>query len=218
MTTLSRVNDRKGQKRERNATLSRTSLKSRFSLDGLLTSSPKELAEILIDPGILKDRSTESCACGRSSSKLETREAHCSWRCTKCRKCVSVLAEDQDLFPDRLPLRTFAGGLWLFCSPLHLSLDKAGLILGVDNRIEIGGLGEDVELDEIAFRSKTVGDNVVWIRFMENQSKPKSPLPELILGQREKFARSKLNPIHRSTKEPPTKTQLTDSQHILSDV
>ena len=186
-----------GQKRGRNATLSRTSLKSRFSLDGLLTSSPKELAEILIDLGILKDRSTESCACGRSSSKLEAREAHCSWRCTKCRKCVSVLAEDQDLFPGRLPLRTFAGGLWLFCSPLHLSPDKAGLILGVDNRVvralfekwrgflsplveamnnalEIGGLGEDVELDEIAFRSKTVGDNVVWIRFLAIASRGSS--------------------------------------------
>ena len=42
----------------------------------------------------------------------------------------------------------------------------------MNNDLEIGGLGEDVELDEIAFRFKTVGD--VWIRFLAIASRESS--------------------------------------------
>ena len=50
------------QKRGRQATLSRSSLKERFSLDGILTSTPIEITEIAIDVGILKNNATEQCS------------------------------------------------------------------------------------------------------------------------------------------------------------
>ena len=57
------------QKRGRQATLS-TSLKERFSLDGILTSTPIDLTEIAIDVGILKNKATEQCSCGQTAWKL----------------------------------------------------------------------------------------------------------------------------------------------------
>ena len=59
--------------------------------------------------------------------------------------------------------------------------DKGGLVLGVDNRVMrdlfdplvdqlndellIGGQGQDVEMDEICFRSKTLDNCVLWVRY-----------------------------------------------------
>ena len=121
------------QRRGRTATLSRSSLKERFSLDGLLTSSPSELTEICIDFGIL-ERKKGTCACGEEAWKLESRDMYCNWRCRKCRKCQTVTNEASDLFAVKLPLRSLLGSLWIFCAPLGLSPDKAGLVLGIDHR------------------------------------------------------------------------------------
>ena len=101
---------------------------------------------------------------------------------------MSVCAGDTDLFSIKVALHSLIGSLWIFCAPLSLS-DKAGLVLGIDHRstrtlfdnfrkfltpimdrlnntLHLGGLGCDVELDEISFRSKTVGERVVWIRYL----------------------------------------------------
>ena len=79
--------------------------------------------------------------------------------------------------------------MWLHTSKLNLSPDNCSLIMNVDNRtirglfdrfdqffvplisgmndeMQLGGLGEDVEMDEISFRSVTVEDKVHWIRFL----------------------------------------------------
>ena len=86
------------------------------------------------------------------------------------------VARDKDIFDAKLSIQAFAGIVWLFTSSLHLSADKASLILGVGNRViryifqqlanffvplidklngslVLGGIGEDIELDEISFRS-----------------------------------------------------------------
>ncbi|CAE7405417.1 unnamed protein product [Symbiodinium sp. CCMP2456] len=182
-----------------------SSLSTRFSLDGVLTSSPCELTDIAIDLGILKTRFGTQCQCGKEAWKLEERSHYCNWRCTKCRKTISVTAGDNDLFSLRIDLRSSLGALWVFCTPLHLSPDKTGLILGLDHRstrtlfdkfrkfltpvverlnetLHLGGFGSDVELDEISFRSKTVGERVIWIRYLAiaRRGSPKiwiSPLP-----------------------------------------
>ena len=45
--------------------------------------------------------------------------------------------------------------------------DESGPIMDrLNNTLHLGGLGCDVELDEISFRSKTVGERVVWIRYL----------------------------------------------------
>ena len=140
--------------------------------------------------GILKNKATEQqCSCGQTAWKLEQRQHYCNWRCRKCRKTVSVCAGDTDLFSIKVALRSLIGSLWILCAPLSLSPDKAGLVLGIDHRstrtlfdnfrkfltpimdrlnntLHLGGLGCDVELDEISFRSKTVGERVVWIRYL----------------------------------------------------
>ena len=36
----------------------------------------------------------------------------------------------------------------------------------LNNTLHLGGLGCDVEVDEISFRSKTVGERVGWIRYL----------------------------------------------------
>ena len=97
---------------------------------------------------------------------------------------------DLDLFNKKLALRSLIGALWLFLSPLNVSPDQAGLVLGVDHRtvrdlfvsfrkwltpivdrlneeLIIGGAGNDVELDEVSFRSKGLDDkdlcqNFIW--------------------------------------------------------
>ena len=46
------------------------------------------------------------------------------WGCLAC-----------DIFEAKLSIRAFAGIVWLFTSSLHLSADKASLILGVGNRV-----------------------------------------------------------------------------------
>ena len=71
------------QKRGRQATLSRSSLKERFSLDGILTSTPIEIAEIAIDVGILKNNATEQCSCGQTAWKLEQRQHYCNLEMSK---------------------------------------------------------------------------------------------------------------------------------------
>ena len=75
---------------------------------------------------------------------------------------LSVCAGDTDLFSIKVALRSLIGSLWIFCAPLSLSPDKAGPCAWQ----HLGGLGCDVEVDEISFRSKTVGERVVWIRYL----------------------------------------------------
>ena len=112
------------------------------------------------------------------------------WTCPKPlrRSLVQTASRDTDLFSIKVALHSLIGSLWIFCAPLSLS-DKAGLVLGIDHRstrtlfdnfrkfltpimdrlnntLHLGGLGCDVELDEISFRSKTVGERVVWIRYL----------------------------------------------------
>ena len=177
-----------GQKRGRTATLTRSPLSSRFSLDGILTSAPVELTEIGLETGILTNERQETvCSCGKQKWKIEARNNHCQYRCS-CRKTESVVARDRDIFSQKLPLRSLFGALWLWCSPLNVSPDKGGLVLGVDNRVMrglfdqfrswlsplvdqlndellIGGQGQDVEMDEICFRSKTLDNCVLWVRY-----------------------------------------------------
>ena len=96
-----------------------------------------------------------------------------------------MVARDRDIFSQK---RSLFGALWLWCSPLNVSPDKGGLVLGVDNRVMrdlfdqfrswlsplvdqlndellIGGQGQDVEMDEICFRSKTLDNCVLWVRY-----------------------------------------------------
>ena len=82
-------------------------------------------------------------------------------------------------------LRSLIGALWLFLSPINVSADQAGLILGLDHRtvrdlfsnfrawltpivdrlneeLVVGSAGADTELDEISFRSKALDDQAAW--------------------------------------------------------
>ena len=95
----------------------------------------------------------------------------------------------RDLLAAKLPLRSLAGALWLYCSGLHLSPDQSSVVLGIGHRairnlhkqfddffslaiarlndmLTIGGQGLDVELDEISFRSVARANGVVWVRFL----------------------------------------------------
>ena len=181
------------RKRGRQATLSRSSLWTRFSLDGILASNPAEIVEICLEVGILKDGRLDPCEwCEKTNWRIESKKDHAAYRCkTKdCRSSKSVLSHDLDLFNKKLALRSLIGALWLFLSPLNVSPDQAGLVLGVDNRtvrdlfvsfrkwltpivdrlneeLIIGGAGNDVELDEVSFRSKGLDDkdlcqNFIW--------------------------------------------------------
>ena len=72
---------------------------------------------------------------------------------------------------------------------LGLSPDKCSLVLGIDSRVVcdlfaswraflvpiierlnaemvIGAQGQDIELDEVAFRSKALENSVFWVRFL----------------------------------------------------
>eukprot|EP00438_Fugacium_kawagutii_P013600 Skav223061 [mRNA] locus=scaffold1069:453384:454902:+ [translate_table: standard] len=178
-----------GRERGRRKLLGRTALSSRVSLDTLISAQPKDLAEQLMSSGFLVSEPTQFCKCKDVRLVLEARDLSCFWRCKGCRKSRTVLHEDLDLFEGKLPLRSFASALWLRISKLNLSPDNCSLIMNVDNRtirglfdrfdqffvrlisrmndeLQLGGLGEDVEMDEIAFRSVTVLDQVHWIRFL----------------------------------------------------
>ena len=163
---------------------------NRYSLDGILTSTPSELAEILFDLGICKDVRAEVCPkCGKQDWKLEDRnKTSCLVRCRKCRFAETVVARDKDLFCKRIPLRSAVGSLWLLCT-MSMSPDSAGLILGLDSRtvreqwdafrgwlcplvermnneLKVGGPGMDVELGEVSFRSAGLEHSVLCIRFL----------------------------------------------------
>ena len=178
-----------GRKRGRRKLLGRTPLNSRVSLDTLISAEPKDLAEQLMTSGYLVSPSPQFCKCKEFRPVLETRDLSCFWRCKGCRKSRTILHEDLDLFEGRLPLRSFASALWLHISKLNLSPDNCSLIMNVDNRtirglfdrfdqffvplisrmndeLQLGGLGEDVEMDEISFRSVVMGDKVHWIRYL----------------------------------------------------
>ena len=179
-----------GRKRGRSAVFARSAVVNRSSLDGILTSAPSELAEILFDLGICKDIRAEVCPkCGKQDWKLEDRnKTSCLVRCRKCRFAETVVARDKDLFCKRIPLRSAVGSLWLLCT-MSMSPDSAGLILGLDSRavreqwdafrgwlcplvermnneLKVGGPGMDVELDEVSFRSAGLEHSVLWIRFL----------------------------------------------------
>ena len=174
------------RKRGRQANLSRSSLWTRFSLDGILCSTPAELLEMCVDLGLMHDGRLDPCEwCEETNWRIEGKGDHASYRCkTKnCRCSKSALTHDADLFNKKLALRSLVGALWLFLSPINVSPDQAGLILGVDHRtvrdlfgnfrkwltpiidrmneeLVMGGAGMDVELDEISFRSKGLDDKV----------------------------------------------------------
>ena len=157
---------------------------NRYSLDGIFTSKPHEIAEILYELGICKDIRENVCPkCEKKDWKHS-----CLVRCRKCRYSESVVAQDRDLFCKRIALRSAVGCLWLMCT-LNLSPDQAGLILGLDSRtvreqwdafrswlcplvekmneeLTVGGPGMDVEIDEVAFRSAGLNTSVLWLRFI----------------------------------------------------
>ena len=61
-------------------------------------------------------------------------DAGCSGYCVEgstmdLRKTESVVVRDRDIFQQKLPLRSLFGSLWLWCSPINVSPDKAGLIV-----------------------------------------------------------------------------------------
>ena len=105
----------------------------------------------------------------------KNKKDHAAYRCkTKdCRSSKSVLSHDLDLFNKKLALCSLIGALWLFLLPFNVSPDQAGLVLGVDHRTVrdlfvrlskwltpiVDRLnGNDVELDEVSFRSKGLDD------------------------------------------------------------
>ncbi|CAE7865892.1 unnamed protein product, partial [Symbiodinium necroappetens] len=125
----------------------------------------------------------------KSVWRLEETEKKVLWRCRGCRKTMSVFARDQDFFDAKLSIRAMTGILWIFCSNLHLSPDKSSLLLEVGHRVirllfqkfaefyvplidrlngslTVGGLGQDVELDEISFRSVGRAHGIVWLRYL----------------------------------------------------
>ena len=102
-----------------------------------------------------------------------------------CRCSKSAPSNDHDLFNKKCALRSMIGALCLFLSPINVSPDQAGLILGLDHRtvrdlfsnfrawltpivdclneeLVVGSAGADIELDEISFRSKPLEDKVAW--------------------------------------------------------
>ena len=195
-----------GRKRGRSAVFARSAVQNRYSLDGILTSKPHEIAEILYELGICKDIRENVCPkCEKKDWKLEDRENSCLVRCRKCRYSESVVAQDRDLFCKRIALGSAVGCLWLMCT-LNLSPDQAGLILGLDSRtvreqwdafrswlcplvekmneeLTVGGPGMDVEIDEVAFRSAGLNTSVLWLRFIgmvrrgSSNLHRKAPLP-----------------------------------------
>ena len=74
--------------------------------------------------------------CEKTNWRSESKKDHAAYRCkTKdCGSSKSVLSQDLDLFNKKLALRSLIGALWLFFSPLNVSPDQAGLVLGVDHR------------------------------------------------------------------------------------
>ena len=58
---------------------------------------------------------------------------------------------------DHRSTRTLFDNFREFLTPINEKLN---------NTLKIEGLGQDVELDEISFRSKIVGNRVVWIRYL----------------------------------------------------
>ena len=47
---------------------------------------------------------------------------------------------------------------------------RAWTLLLVDqlNELQIGGLGQDIEMNEISFPSKTLDNGVLWVRLVED--------------------------------------------------
>ena len=176
------------RKRGRQATLSRSALWTRYSLDAILSAGPKDLLELCLDMNLLHDGRLDPCDwCGESNWRIEAKGDHASYRCKSknCRCSKSVLSHDNDLFNKKCALRSLIGALWLFLSPINVSADQAGLILGLDHRtvrdlfsnfrawltpivdrlneeLVVGSAGADTELDEISFRSKALDDQAAW--------------------------------------------------------
>ena len=67
------------------------------------------LANILIGAGFLQSHPKDgSCKCVEEHVpdwKLGERGGKCFWRCKKCRKTISVLDQDQDIFSCKVSLR-----------------------------------------------------------------------------------------------------------------
>ena len=178
------------RKRGRVPLLSRQAQAKRTSLDSILAATPKVLVDLMITIGFLFGKPLVGvCACLAPNWVLEERDFQAMWRCKKCKKTQSATKQNLNLWSAKLPLRSIAGALWLFCSPLHLSPDKCALILNLDHRtvrnlfqqffeffipildrlqatLTVGALGADVELDEISFRSIGRQEGVVWLRFL----------------------------------------------------
>ncbi|OLQ14440.1 hypothetical protein AK812_SmicGene1387 [Symbiodinium microadriaticum] len=159
----------------------------------LYTASLSQLVWFLVNFGFLAGTpEAGGCNCRnleKSVWRLEETEKKVLWRCRGCRKTMSVFARDQDFFDAKLSVRAMAGILWIFCSNLHLSPDKSSLLLGVGHRVirllfqkfaefyvplidrlngslTVGGLGQDVALDEISFRSVGRAHGIVWLRYL----------------------------------------------------
>ena len=68
------------------------------------------------------------------TGKLESKSTGCLWRCKTCKKTMSVLSRDQDIFAVKVSLQTLVGALWLYTSNLHISPDKASTVLEIGHR------------------------------------------------------------------------------------
>ena len=77
------------------------------------------------------------------SLELESQDGRlepCEWCVRSVKRPIGegtkriMLSQDLDLFNKKLALRSLIGALWLFFSPLNVSSDQAGLVLGVDHR------------------------------------------------------------------------------------
>eukprot|EP00439_Symbiodinium_sp_Y106_P007565 s7098_g1.t1 len=72
----------------RQATLSRSSLWTRFSLDGILASNPAEIVEICLEVGILKDGRLDPCEwCEKTNWRIESKRC----KTKDCRSSKSVV-------------------------------------------------------------------------------------------------------------------------------
>ena len=88
------------RKRGRAPVLGRTTLTSRTSLDDVLSSSPVEVAKLLMDAGFLscEPPSAGSCKCEEAGRwKLEEQGLGCFWRCKGCRKTFAVTRLEDEL-------------------------------------------------------------------------------------------------------------------------
>ena len=153
----------------------RTKLKGRTSLAAaILCRNVLQVGQFLVDTGFCSFPQRGKCRCDEPKWKLEACRESCTWRCLRCR--IALSSQESGLGGQKLPLKSIAGALWIYTSKLHLSPNWHRLfetfnkcfvssIEQLNDCLVVGGVGADVALDEVAFRS--VGrSSIVWLRYM----------------------------------------------------